>query len=114
MLINFSTNGLKVISLAVLVSVLYHQSFAQGTSVKNPLIPGFNEEINFKIVTAQSIKEATDKAIGNAKAALEKIYAIPDGKHTFKNTLEAFDNPDCDIVYSNGRFVRWPAQIQGN
>ena len=26
----------------------------------------------------------------------------------------AFANPDCDIVYSNGRFVRWPAQIQGN
>jgi prepilin-type N-terminal cleavage/methylation domain-containing protein len=26
----------------------------------------------------------------------------------------ATENPDCDIVYSGGNFVRWPEIIQGN
>src|SRR5688572_17741469 len=92
MLIYPLKKGLWPIGLAIFSFVICHQGFTQGTKAKNPLIPSFSQEINFKVVTAPAIKEATEQAIENAKAALEKIYAIPDGKHTFKNTLEAYDN----------------------
>jgi hypothetical protein len=25
---------------------------------------------------------------------------------------QATDSPDCDIVYANGNFVTWPADVQ--
>jgi len=45
------------------------------------------------------------------------VYAIRsagrDGIFQGTDYLEAeFDSPDCDIVYSNGRFVSYPASIQ--
>lgn len=50
-------------------------------------------------------------------AADDRVYAIRsagrDGVYegtTYES--QATDSPDCDIVYSNGRFVTWPSQIQ--
>jgi type II secretion system protein G len=46
-----------------------------------------------------------------------EVYAIRsagrDGIFEGTDYLESeFDSPDCDIVYSNGRFVSYPASIQ--
>jgi type II secretion system protein G len=50
-------------------------------------------------------------------AATGRVYAIRsagrDGSYEGTNYVEGEGNdPDCDIVYSNGRFVRYPAGIQ--
>ena len=47
----------------------------------------------------------------------ENVYAIRssgrDGAYEGTDYIEAeTDNPDCDIVYSNGRFVRAPGTVQ--
>ncbi|MGZ8781220.1 MAG: type IV pilin protein [Thermoanaerobaculia bacterium] len=52
-------------------------------------------------------------------AVEDRIYAIRSSGRDgiYEGTdyeATAFDNPDCDIVYSNGRFVRWPAEVQQN
>ncbi len=59
----------------------------------NPLQVSFNQPIDFKTVTPAHIhiKEATDQAIVNSKAALAAIYAVKKGKHTFENTILAYD-----------------------
>jgi general secretion pathway protein G len=51
--------------------------------------------------------------------AVDNVYAIrsPGRDGVFEGTSYAAgetDNPDCDIVYSNGNFVRYPANVQGN
>ncbi len=48
-----------------------------------------------------------------------RVYAIrsPGRDGIYEGTdyaAEATDSPDCDIVYSNGRFVTWPADVQKN
>jgi type II secretion system protein G len=48
-----------------------------------------------------------------------KVYAIRssgrDGVYEGDSYEQgAGENPDCDIVYSNGNFVRWPETVQGN
>lgn len=50
-------------------------------------------------------------------AAEERVYSIRsagrDGIYEGTDYESvATDSPDCDIVYSNGRFVTWPANIQ--
>lgn len=51
--------------------------------------------------------------------AIGSMYAIRSSGRDgiFEGTdyaTSATDNPDCDIVYSGGNFVRWPDQIQGD
>jgi hypothetical protein len=50
-------------------------------------------------------------------AAEGRVYAIrsPGRDGVFSGTdydMAATDSPDCDIVYANGNFVTWPAEIQ--
>ena len=50
-------------------------------------------------------------------AATGRVYSIrsPGRDGTYEGTTYVEgegDDPDCDIVYSNGRFVRYPAGIQ--
>jgi thimet oligopeptidase len=59
---------------------------------KNPLAYSFNEQIDFKSVTAPDIVEATELAIAETNAALAKIYSVPKGKQTFENTVLAVDD----------------------
>ncbi len=52
-------------------------------------------------------------------AATGRVYAIRspgrDGVYEGDSYTEGEgNNPDCDIVYSNGRFVQYPAGIQSN
>ena len=65
---------------------------APGANLKNPLLPSFNQPIDFKAVTVADVKAATDQAIADTKIALAKIYVIPKGKHTFNNTIIASDD----------------------
>ena len=37
-----------------------------------------------------------------AKASLQKIYAVPDKQRTFKNTIQAFDDLYSKVVMANG------------
>ncbi|QMU28111.1 M3 family metallopeptidase [Adhaeribacter radiodurans] len=67
-------------------------SFAVPKASSNPLLTSFNQSIDFKSVTAAHIKEATDQAIVNTKTALGAIYALKNGKHTFENTILAYDD----------------------
>ena len=53
------------------------------------------------MVTPADIKQATETTITNTKESLKKIYAIPDGKHTFKNTLEAFDDLSDKVILTS-------------
>lgn len=51
--------------------------------------------------------------------AVDRVYAIrsPGRDGIYEGTTYTAgetDNPDCDIVYSNGNFVRWPKAVQGN
>lgn len=52
-------------------------------------------------------------------AANGRVYAIrsPGRDGEYEGTAYVpgeTDSPDCDIVYSNGRFVRYPANVQTN
>jgi general secretion pathway protein G len=51
--------------------------------------------------------------------AQDKLYAIrsPGRDGVFEGTdysTEGTTNPDCDIVFSNGNFVRYPESVQSN
>jgi thimet oligopeptidase len=80
-------------SLWLFISFILVSFISLSQPVKNnPLLPAFNQEIDFRSASEIDIKEATDKAMSEGKGSLEKIYAIPDGKHNFKNTIQAFDD----------------------
>lgn len=66
---------------------------------KMPQADGWGRALEFAI---------GDKVYGIRSSGRDGLYEGTDYEPV------AFDNPDCDIVYSNGRFVRWPAEIQGN
>ena len=72
------------------------------TAKRNLLLPAFNQQIDFQSVTAEDIKEAREKTIATARGALEKIYAIPKGKHNFKNTIQAYDDLYNKVAMTNG------------
>ena len=82
------TQSLCLFVLFILVS---YAGFSQS-SKSNPLIPAFNQQIDFRSASAADIKQAIAKAMSDAKASLAKIYAVPNGKHNFKNTAQAFDD----------------------
>ncbi|WP_146153494.1 M3 family metallopeptidase [Adhaeribacter arboris] len=89
--LNFSMRWMIVLAWLISQQVS-NLALAGPAPSTNPLQVSFNQPINFKVVTAAHIKEATDQAIVNTKTALEAIYAIKKGKHTFQNTLLAYDN----------------------
>jgi thimet oligopeptidase len=80
-----------VIILALLAPLV---SFSQ----KNPLLNNLNEPINFKEVTPADITGATEKVLADARVSLEKIYAIPVDKSTFKNTVQGVDDIEDKIA----------------
>ena len=63
----------------------------------NPLVNEFNEPIDFRSVTADHIRQATDTVIGYARAELQRLYKIDDNERTFENTLLRLDDIANDI-----------------
>jgi len=63
--------------------------------MKNPIITEMNNFVDFKAITAFSIKEATEKTIAEARKKLETIYSIEN--NTFQNTVEELDNIENDL-----------------
>lgn len=63
----------------------------------NPLFNEFNEPIDFKAVTAEHIRQATDTIIGHARAELQRLYDIDDDDRTFDNTMLRLDDIANDI-----------------
>jgi len=63
--------------------------------MKNPILTEMNKFVDFKAITAFSIKEATEKTIAEARKNLETIYSIEN--NTFQNTVEELDNIENDL-----------------
>jgi len=57
----------------------------------NPLMPGFNQPVQFGKATKADVVSATDAIVAETKASLAKLYAVPSGKRTFANTALALD-----------------------
>jgi thimet oligopeptidase len=101
MLIYFVKRNVQ--SLCLFISFILVGFASPSQPVKNnPLLPAFNQEIDFQSASAIDIKEATDKAMSEGKLSLEKIYAIADGKHNFKNTIQAFDDLYNKVMMADG------------
>jgi thimet oligopeptidase len=62
----------------------------------NPLLQEHNEIIPFSELSAEHIVEASGISIQEARNSLEKLYNIPEGKRTYKNTMLELDN-----IYNN-------------
>jgi thimet oligopeptidase len=78
-----------------------YPGFSQSTK-RNPLLPAFNQQIDFQSPSVKDITETTDKAITEAKTSLAKIYAVPRGKRHFKNTVQAFDDLFSKVYMADG------------
>lgn len=57
----------------------------------NPLFAATNQLIQFDQITADHVKEATEKILVDLQAGLNKIYEVPKKERTFANTMLAFD-----------------------
>lgn len=66
--------------------------------MKNPLITGLNELIDFKKINSEEVSEATALAISAAKDSLQKIYGIAVAERTFENTMRALDDIQNELV----------------
>ena len=93
MLRTFFTFKIRPAFVVLNLLVLFHlQGIAQTKKAENPLTYKLNQPINFSSVTAAHIADASQQAISNSKAALQRMYSIPAGKHTFSNTILALDD----------------------
>ncbi|MEO8398879.1 MAG: M3 family metallopeptidase [Ignavibacteriaceae bacterium] len=75
----------------------------------NPLFFNFNQIIDFESLTADNIKDATNKTIADAKTELNKIYSIKKEDRTFDNTMLAVDN-----IYNHVNSVFGVVYLMGN
>lgn len=57
----------------------------------NPLVPAFNQPVQFGKATPTDVRAATTAVVADTKASLAAIYQVPAGKHTFANTLLPLD-----------------------
>jgi len=69
--------------------------------MKNPFFNEINQTINFKVITAKHVKEATQKSINNAKESLKKIFEIDSKERNFENTMRASDNLYNELMKVN-------------
>lgn len=79
------------------------------TSVANPLIVGFNEVHKFYKLQPGHFPAATDQVLESATEIRDEIIRIPDGEHTFKNTLVRLDD-----LYAVIESVWSPANLMGS
>jgi len=57
----------------------------------NPLVPAFNQPVQFGKATKADVQAATKAVVADTKKALTAIYQVPAGKRTFANTALALD-----------------------
>ncbi|PLX19180.1 MAG: hypothetical protein C0597_05555, partial [Marinilabiliales bacterium] len=69
--------------------------------MKNPLLTETNQIIDFNSVTVQSVSDATDISILNAKDNLATIYGKKNTDRTFENTMQSLDNIYNDLMKVN-------------
>ncbi|HNJ72473.1 MAG TPA: hypothetical protein PL129_08235, partial [bacterium] len=79
-------------NLLMLAFVVATASLSAGEPNVNPLMAGFNQNIEFNVLTPEHIKTSTDIIIEKSKTALSGIFAIPKEKRSFDNTMLAIDN----------------------
>jgi thimet oligopeptidase len=86
----FYTSAVAGLGLALAFSLSARA--ADGTTPQaNPLMPGFNQPVQFSKATKADVAGATDAVVAETKASLAKLYAVPAGKRTFANTALALD-----------------------
>jgi len=89
-----------IILLALIVSCTIENS--------NPILSGFNEPPDFKILQPSHIVEARQTAERNLSSMLETFKAVPDDARTFENTVAALDDlyDQIDQVESPVEFMQ--------
>jgi thimet oligopeptidase len=80
------------LSSLILCAIFANSYSAKNVSMKNPLIPEFNKEVDFKSVKTSDIDDVSQWVIKQTKLNLEKIYAVAPAKRTFNNTMVVFDD----------------------
>jgi len=69
--------------------------------MKNPFFNEINQTIDFKVISAKHVKEATQKSINDAKESLNKIFEIDTKERNFENTMRASDNLYNELMKVN-------------
>ncbi|HEX2983609.1 MAG TPA: hypothetical protein VHO28_08715, partial [Ignavibacteriales bacterium] len=67
-------------------------AFAGSKNSDNPFLPGLNQKPDYSLATAQSVRDAVKISIADAKASLEKIYAVKKQDRNFENTMRKLDD----------------------
>lgn len=78
--------------LFVAVFMAASSAFADSKNSDNPFLPGLNQKPDYALATAQSVRDAVKISIADAKASLEKIYAVKKQDRNFENTMRKLDD----------------------
>ncbi|MDQ3393747.1 MAG: Zn-dependent oligopeptidase [Bacteroidota bacterium] len=105
----FATSSKWVIFISIFQFLIISSFFAQGQTPENPFFRELNKPVNFQKVTAENIKEASDRIVSDSKKALQKIYNVKPKARTFNNTMLAIDN-----LYNEFSRVSSPVYLLGN
>ena len=82
-MLNYSFKKINTIFYFFVAFCMIAQAGLSQTAKRNPLLPAFNQQIDFQSVTAEDIKEARKKTIATARGALEKNICYTQGKAQF-------------------------------
>jgi len=88
----------KTIATVFILTICSHSLFAQRPQEINPLLIHSNAPIPFDKVNSTIIKEAASEVLAKSDHRIKKIVSIAPGRHTFSNTLKAFDELGYDIL----------------
>lgn len=76
--------------LLLLVSISF--SFQSEPKDPNPIFNTFNEPIDFAVIDAEDIAQATEEIQNRTQKSIDQIINIEDSKRTFDNTMLALDD----------------------
>jgi thimet oligopeptidase len=80
----------KTLLLPLLLGL--HVSVIAQPPRQNPLLTGINVPIDFKAISVTDIADATTRSLTDARKLLQEIEALPTGKHSYRNTVLAYDD----------------------
>jgi thimet oligopeptidase len=94
---------MKKLSFVFFVILYYCQPGLKAQ--QNPLITHSNSPIPFDKITTATLLEASALFYKEQEKRIQKIAAIPAGKHTLANTLMAFDEIQTEMFDIQGKFA---------
>ncbi|EHQ29882.1 peptidase M3A and M3B thimet/oligopeptidase F [Mucilaginibacter paludis DSM 18603] len=93
----------KIKKIVLLLCAVPCLATAQNTPAVNVLLQHSNQPIAYDQVNASLIKTALAKTIALSNSRISAITAIPPGKQTWANTMEAFDNLQYELGDLGGK-----------